>query len=477
MRVLHAAAELFPWAKVGGLGDVLGALPQVQRALGIKARLLLPAYPALKQAFPELDFAGCIEDLLGTGPANLLMGRTPDGVPLYLLDAPFLFDRPGGPYADTGDNHVRFGALSFAAAWLGKHGDSRHWRPDILHCHDWQTALAPAYLHYWGGARPATVMTIHNLAYQGNYGPEILPSLAMPPEAFQMAGIEFHGRVNFLKGGLHFADRLTTVSPTYAQEIQGAALGEGLDGLLHHRRHDLVGILNGVDGRIWSPSASQHVPAHYDIHHRSGKKVCKNLLQQELHLAESLHTPLFAVVSRLVTQKGLDLVLANAERLVKAGAQLAILGAGDPVLEEGFRKAAHHYPGQVAVRIGYDEALAHRLLAGADVLMVPSRFEPCGLTQLYALAYGTLPLVRRTGGLADTVVDISPASLAEGRATGFLFEEADTAALGQSLDRACALFSDHADDWCKVQGNGMKQDFSWRTSAKGYLEMYRNLVG
>jgi len=477
MRVLHAAAELFPWVKVGGLGDVLGALPQAQRSLGIKARLLLPAYPALKKVFPAASVVGEIGDLLGTGSARFLLDRTPEGVPIYLLDAPYLFDRPGSPYEDTGDSEMRFGALSLGAAWLAKHGDSHHWKPEILHCHDWQTGLAPAYLHYWGGVRPATVMTVHNLAYQGLYGREVLSRLALPDEAFQMAGVEFHGLVNFLKGGLHFADRLTTVSPTYAQEIQGVELGCGLDGLLHHRRQDLVGILNGVDGRVWSPSASPHLPTHYSAQHRSGKKVCKNRLQQEFHLAEAADAPLFAVVSRLATQKGLDLILANVEHLVGLGAQLTLLGAGDPALEDGFRAAAHHHRGRVACRIGYDEALAHRLLAGADVLMVPSRFEPCGLTQLYALAYGTLPLVRRTGGLADTVVDVNPVAVHDGKATGFLFEEATTEALGQTLDRACTFFTHSAKDWEKVQVTGMKQDFSWRASAKGYLELYQGLVG
>ena len=477
MRVLHAAAEIFPWVKVGGLGDVLGALPMAQRALGLKARTLLPAYPALRKAFPGAESVGEIPDLMGTGSARFLLSRDPAGVPIYLLDAPALFDRPGGPYEDAGDSHMRFGALSFAAAWLAQHGDRHHWRPDILHCHDWQTALAPAYLHFWGGSRPATVVTVHNLAYQGVYGPEILSKLALPPEAFQMAGIEFHGWVSFLKGGLHFADRLTTVSPTYAQEIQGAELGEGLDGLLRHRRKDLVGILNGVDGRVWSPSVSPHLPAHFDVRHRSGKKVCKNVLQREMSLQEAPETPLFAVVSRLVTQKGLDLVLANVDHLVKLGAQLAILGSGDPVLEEAFRTAAHRHRGRVAVRIGYDEALAHRMLAGADVLMVPSRFEPCGLTQLYALAYGALPLVRRTGGLADTVVDTCPETLAEQRATGFVFEAIDAEALGQAITRACHFYAYHPREWAGVQQQGMRQDFSWRASAKGYLELYQAMVG
>jgi starch synthase len=477
MKVLHAAAELFPWVKVGGLGDVLGALPQAQRAIGVRARLLLPAYPALKQAFPGAEPVAVMEDLLGSGPARFLLARTPEAVPLYLLDAPSLFERPGGPYEETGDSYLRFGALSFAAAWLAKHGDSHGWRARVLHCHDWQTGLAPAYLALWGGVRPASLMTVHNLAYQGIYGREVLARLALPPEAFQIAGVEYHGNVSFLKGGLHFADRLSTVSPTYALEIQSPAFGEGLDGLLAHRKRDLMGILNGVDGRIWNPASSPHLATHFDANHRSGKKVCKNLLQRELHLSEEPGAPLFAVVSRLATQKGLDLVLANVDHLVSLGGQLALLGSGDPALEQAFKAAAHRHRSRVAVRIGYDEALAHRILGGADALMVPSRFEPCGLTQLYALRYGALPVVRRTGGLADTVVDTRAESLADGTATGFAFDPVDGWVLGETLTRACELYFRQPRDWAHVQQNAMKQDFSWRASAKRYADLYQELVG
>ncbi len=476
MRVLHTAAELYPWVKVGGLGDVLGALPAAQQAVGVHARMLLPAYPALRNAFPGAAPVGGLEDLLGTGPARFLLARTPDEVPLYLLDAPALFDRPGGPYEETGDSCLRFGALSFAAAWLAQHGDVHGWRPRILHCHDWQAALAPAYLSLWGGDRPATVMTIHNLAYQGIYDKKVLEELRLPPEAFRMAGVEYHGNLSFLKGGLHFADRITTVSPTYAREIQEPAFGEGLEGLLVHRQRDLVGILNGVDGQVWSPSGSPFVPVHYDALHPSGKKVCKNLLQRELHLSEESHAPLFTVVSRLATQKGLDLVLANVEHLVSLGAQLALLGSGDPLLEQGFKMAARHHRGRVAVKIGYDEALAHRLLAGADALLVPSRFEPCGLTQLYALKYGALPVVRRTGGLADTVVDANPETLANGTATGFAFDQVDGWVLGETISRACELYARHPKDWSRIQQHAMQQDFSWRASAKRYAELYQELA-
>jgi starch synthase len=475
MRVLHAAAELYPWVKVGGLGDVIAALPPAQRAVGVKARMLLPGYPALKAAFPEAEPAGAVEDLLGTGPARFLLARTSEDVPLYLLDSS-LFDRPGGPYEETGDSFLRFGGLSYAAASLARQGDRHGWRPDVLHCHDWQTGLAPAYLALGGGERPATVMTVHNLAYQGIYGREVMEKLWLPPAAFQVAGVEFYGDVSFLKGGLHFADRISTVSPTYAREIQTPALGEGLDGLLAYRSRDLVGILNGVDGRVWNPATSPHVPVHFDATRRSGRMVCKNLLQREFRLSEEPHAPLFAVVSRLATQKGLDLVLANVEHLVSLGAQLALLGAGDPQLEQGFLAAAHQHRSRIGVKVGYDEALAHRIMAGADALLVPSRFEPCGLTQLYALKYGALPVVRRTGGLADTVVDARPETLADGTATGFSFDPVDGWVLGETLARACELYYRHPKDWSRMQHSAMRQDFSWRASARQYQELYRELL-
>lgn len=475
MRVLHAAAELFPYVKVGGLADVLGALPQALRQQGVKARLLLPGYGILKAQLLELAPAAEIPDLMGLGPAPLLLGRTASGVPTYLLDRPDFFERPGGIYDDGGDSHLRFGAFSFAAAWLAQQGDRHGWGPSVLHVHDWQVGLAPAYLALWGGARPATVITVHNLAYQGRYGSQVLGPLHLPRGAFHMNGLEYHGDLSFLKAGLQYADRITTVSPTYAREIQAPDQGEGLDGLLTHRRADLVGILNGVDESVWHPMHSPHLPAHYDLAHRSGKKVCKNHLQRELGLAEALHAPVFGVVSRFAHQKGLDLVLANVEHLMGLGAQLAILGSGDPDLQAGFVEATRRHPGRVGLRQGYDEALAHRIIAGSDALLVPSRHEPCGLTQLYALKYGTLPVVRWTGGLADTVVDTSEATLAEGTATGFVFGPVDGWALGEALNRACALFAERPRDWSRVQHTAMRQDFSWRVSARRYVELYHGL--
>jgi starch synthase len=470
MRVLHAAAELFPYVKVGGLGDVMASLPRSLRSEGADARLLLPGYPELLASLNPVREVGVVPDLLGMGPAHLRITKTPCGVPLYLVDHP-LFNRPGGPYEEHGDSHLKFGAFSWMAAHIARHGDGHGWNPEILHIHDWQTGLAPVYLDLEGPGRPRTVLTIHNLAYQGLYGASVLGPLHLPPRVFHMHGVEFYGNVSFLKGGIQSADRITTVSPTYAQEIQTPAFGEGLDGLLRYRAADLVGILNGVDSEVWNPGHSPHLPDHYSITHPSGKRVCKNRLQQEMGLDESPSDPLFGVVSRMAYQKGLDLLLESVDTLVGLGAQLVILGSGDKALENGFAAATERYKGRVAVNLGYDEPLANRVLAGSDVLVVPSRFEPCGLTQLYALAYGALPLVRRTGGLADTVVDADH----EG-ATGFHFEHASALDIQSALRRVVGVYRDEPKRWTSMQRNAMKQDFGWRGSAKKYIQLYQDLL-
>jgi starch synthase len=320
------------------------------------------------------------------------------------------------------------------------------------------------------------VVNIHNLAYQGIYPGTLLKALNLPPSSFHMEGVEFKGDINFLKAGLAYADRIVTVSPTYAQEIQRPEWGWYLEGLLARRSKDLVGILNGADYEVWSPAHSPHLASHYDLTRLSGKKICKNLLQRDLELEENPEVPLFTVISRLAPQKGLDMVLENAEYLVSLGAQLAVLGTGEPALEEGFRKVAKARPDRVAVRVGFDEGLAHRFLAGADALLMPSRQEPCGLTQLYALHFGTLPVVRHTGGLADTVVDASAEHLANGTATGFVFGPESAWVLGETINRACELYRQHPRVWTELQRRAMKLDFSWKASAGHYLDLYRGLV-
>ena len=476
MRILHVTTEIFPYVKVGGLADVLGALPAAQRALGADARVMAPGFPALLQGIRDLQPAGDIPDLLGLGPARLLLGRSASGVPVYLLDCPALFDRPGGPYEESGDSFAKFGAFSWAAARLALDGDLQDWRPEVVQAHDWQTGLVPVHLALAGTPRPKTVMTIHNMAYQGLYPPSVLPALGLPSWVFHPDGVEFYGQVSFLKAGLAFADRISTVSPTYASEIQRPEGGAGLDGLLAHRSQDLTGILNGVDYTVWNPATSPHLEAHYDSRRLSGRKINKNLIQRAMGLDEAPGAPLFAVISRLAEQKGLDLVLENVAYLIQLDAQLLVLGTGDPALEAGFVAAAEAHPGRVATSLAFDERLAHRILAGADVVLVPSRAEPCGLTQLYALRYGALPLVRRTGGLADTVVDTNAHSMMDSTATGFVFREPTSWILGETIGRACRLYRDDPKAWTRVQRHAMAQDFGWEASARDYQNLYESLL-
>jgi starch synthase len=474
LRVLFVASELFPFVKVGGLGDVMAALPRAMRILGADVRLLIPAYPELRAAVRVTGEATPLPALMGGGPARLLPAEA-DGLPLYLLDQPAFFGRPGNPYDHPVDLPHRFAALAWAAAHLGRAGAADGWRPELLHGHDWPAGLMPAYVTYGEGPRPATVMTIHNIAFQGRFAPSLLETLGLPAASFTPEGVEFHGDIGFLKAGLKLADRICTVSPTYAREIQQAG-GHGLEGLLAHRNGHLQGILNGVDRTVWNPATDPHLVSRYDLKHPSRRLPNRPDFQHRLGLEEDAAAPLFAAISRLDPLKGLDLVLDNVDHLVARGAQLAVIGTGDSHAEGAFRQAAQRHPGRVAAFIGYDEALAHRAFAAADVILVPSRQEPCGLTQLYAQAYGALPLVRRTGGLADTVVGVTPESLADGTATGFLFDAATGWALGEALNEALDLFQDGA-AWRQVQRQGMAARFGWEGPARAYLELYGTIPG
>ena len=481
MRVLHVASELYPLIKTGGLADVLGALPPALSALGVDARVLVPGYPAVAAAVRSGKAVWRDRFLFGGGEARMRRVRAKGvEVPIYVLDCPGLYDRSGNPYldlsgADWPDNEQRFGALGWMAARLGQ-GIDPDWRPDIVHAHDWQAGLAPAYLALAGGPRPRTVLTIHNLAYQGLFEYEAVERLGLPAEAFRYDGLEFHGRLGFLKAGLSYADRITTVSRTYAREIQGEEQGCGLDALLRHRAGDLVGIVNGVDYAVWDPATDPHLPKPYSAETPAGKSAAKSALQAAMGLPEAPDAPLVGVVSRLNVHKGLDLMLAALPALIRAGGQLVLLGSGDADLEDGFRAMARTAPGSVAVRIGYDEALSHLIQGGSDIIAVPSRSEPCGLTQLYALRYGALPLVRRAGGLADTVVDATAAAIAKGRATGFVFGAASARALSRALGRACDLYAD-GETWKRVQRTAMAQDFGWPAAARKYEALYRELLG
>lgn len=479
MRVLYVTSEVFPLVKTGGLGDVSAALPAALADIGVDVRLLLPGYPAILDGLQDARTAAALDSMPGAGDGRLIQGHLPDGSPALVIDAPQLFARPGNPYVeengrDWWDNHRRFAALGWVAAQLAAWEVVAGWRPDVIHAHDWQAGLAPAYLALRPGPRPATIMTIHNIAYQGLFSPDVLEELRLPPESFRMHGLEYYGKVGFLKAGLFYADKLTTVSPSYAEEIRATDQGCGLEGLLAARAGDLVGIVNGVDYRIWDPAADPHLAAPYDVERLDAKAANKRALQAECGFDPDPAAPLFAVVSRLSPQKGLDLVLEAVPHLVRQGARLMVLGSGDRPLEDGFRRAAAEYPGAVAVRIGYDEALSHRIQGGADLIMVPSRSEPCGLTQLYGLRYGTLPLVRATGGLKDTVRDVCDQSLADGTATGFVFGPDTAEALTAAIDRAIDFHRQTA-RWRRVQATAMTRDFSWDRSARHYADLYRTV--
>ncbi|MFM1990997.1 MAG: glycogen synthase GlgA [Pseudomonadota bacterium] len=480
--VLHAAAECYPWVKTGGLADVVAALPAAQRAAGLDARLLLPGLPALRDALAERTEVARLGTAFGAARVDLVSGRLPGlAVPVYLVDAPWLYDRPGNPYLgpdghEWADNAQRFALLAWVGAQLAEGGLDPAWSPRIVHAHDWHAALAPAYLAARGARHPSiararSVLTIHNLAYQGRFPLERFGELGLPAWMAGPAGIEFHGTLRLLKGGLMFADRITTVSPTYAREILGPAEGHELDDVLRHRADRLSGIVNGIDDAVWNPATDPAIAARYDASDLSGKADCKRALQVELGLEPRADAPVLGVVSRLTPQKGLDLLLSVLAQWLGAGGQVALLGAGEPALEHAWQAAAHAAPGQVGVRLGYDEGLAHRIVAGADLLAVPSRFEPCGLVQLYGLRYGTLPLVHRTGGLADTVVDADEAALREDRATGFAFAGAHPDALARALRHALDGWR-HPAAWQRVMRRAMAQDSSWRGPAARYAALY-----
>lgn len=483
MRALYVTAELFPWVKSGGLGDVAAALPPALIALGIDTRLLLPGFPGFLDAFPGLTDIARLRTPFAAERVRVGLARLPGTERLaYLVDHPPAYDRPGSPYAapdgrDWPDNHWRFGLFGWVAAELARGADPG-WMPDVLHCHDWHCGLAPAYLAAVPPAARtvARIYTVHNLAYRGDFPASSFAELALPPDYFSIDGVEFFGQVSFMKSGLFYSDRLTTVSPTYAREIQTPAFGWGLDGLLRSRADVLTGVLNGVDPQVWDPRHDAILPRAYGSDDApAGKRAAKAALQRRLGLDQREDPPLFGAVTRLTPQKGFDLLLECLPELVAAGGQLAVLGSGDRDLELGFAHAAEAYRGQLGIEIGYDEALSHLVIGGSDVIVMPSRFEPCGLTQLYALRYGTLPLVHRVGGLADTVVDATSVSLAEARATGFAFDDESPQALISAIRRAAALFRERV-VWLQLVRRAMTEDFSWEAAARRYLAVYRGSV-
>ena len=470
IRVLSVTSECAPLVKTGGLADVAGALPGALAGQGVEMRTLLPGYRAVLEALDGATPVARIPTLFG-GPGRLLAGRAA-GLDLLVVEAPHLFDRAGGPYLDTDghdwpDNPERFAALARVAADIAacRLGD---WRPDLVHCHDWQAGLVPYYLRRDKTGVPS-VLTIHNIAFQGLAPMARASGLGIVGADLDKEGVEYWGQVSMLKAGLVFADRLTTVSPTYAEELMTPDFGMGLDGVLRARRADLGGILNGIDLDAWSPGTDPEIRPYKTPR---GKPANRAALRAELGLPEA-PGPLCVVVSRLTEQKGLDLLLEALPRLLARGGQLAVLGSGAAALEGAFRAVDDP---NVAVRIGYDEALSHRMIAGGDAILVPSRFEPCGLTQLYGLRYGALPLVARTGGLADTVIDANPAALRAGVATGVQFSPLTQVALSDALMRLCALHR-QPETWARMQRNAMKQPVDWADSAAEYARLYERLTG
>ncbi|MEY4175641.1 MAG: glycogen synthase 1 [Actinomycetota bacterium] len=479
MNVLSVAPECYPLVKTGGLADVVGALPLALSPLGVRMRVLMPAYPGVRKRLRKVGTVAPLPGVFG-GDGALLQGTTTEGTEVLLLEAPHLFDRTGGPYLgpdgrDWPDNHLRFGALSWVAAEvsLGRLGD---WRPDVVHLHDWQSALTAAYLRFGSGPHPAppTLLTIHNLAFQGLFPLDTRKSLQLPPAAVAVDAMEYWGSLSFLKAGVLWSTHLSTVSPTYAREILGPDEGMGFDGLLRTRAHELTGIVNGIDTEVWNPTTDPAVPVPYSVRRLAPRRRNTAALRARLGLRRS-DGPLFAVVSRLTHQKGLDLLLQVLPHLVGNGAQLAVLGSGDPALEQGFARAAAEHPGDVATVIGFDEALSHQMQAGADAVLVPSRFEPCGLTQLYGLRYGAVPVVSRVGGLADTVVDANESAVRDGVATGVQFSPVDAPSLADAITRTVALFR-QPQVWQAIQRRAMTRDVGWATPAAQYRSLYDRLA-
>ena len=480
LKVLFVTSEIAPLIKTGGLADVSGALPIALRQIDVDVRVLIPGYPQVMSQMGPHEVVATFSDLPGFPSSRLIFSIMKSGVPLLVLDCPVLYQRDGGPYLDPrghdwSDNAIRFGLLSRVAAVLGSSASPLSLRPELVHGNDWQTGLTGVYLSVAQGAVP-NIITIHNLAFQGSFRPRKVELLQLPPASFNVNGIELYGNMSFLKAGLYYAYHITTVSPTYAHEIQGDELGFGLQGLLRARRDDITGILNGIDTVEWNPETDRHLPSHFSVEHMTGKADNKRALQSRMGLHVDPDVPLLAVVSRLTHQKGLDLLLEIAPRLLDLPVQLVILGSGDAFMQKMAQDLAHHYPGRIAVMIGFDEGLSHQIEAGADMFIMPSRFEPCGLNQFYSQRYGTPPVVHSTGGLADSVVDCTEKSLADGTASGFVFGGMTTDNLYGTIKRAVELYRDQR-KWKALCRNCMTKDFTWETSARAYRKVYLKVLG
>ena len=474
-KILYISSEAFPLVKTGGLGDVAGSLPPALLKLQQDIRILLPAYQtvldnlATKKVIAQSSYNNIKVSILET--------RLPGSkVKVWLVDCPMLFDRPGGPYTDQhnqpwSDNALRFAVFCYAAVDVALNKLTLNWRPTIVHCNDWQSGLVPALLSLYKKP-PATIFTIHNLAYQGNFDYQTFVDLKLPPELWHIDGLEFYNQLSFIKGGIAFADKVTTVSPNYAQEIMQPEFGYGLDGLVKHRSDDVSGILNGIDEKYWNPGADNHLVQKYNKRSLSNKQLNKLALQKEFNLPVSETIPMIGMVSRIVEQKGFELILQSLPELLEQPVQVVILGTGDSHYEIELLNWHNNYPDKIVVTIGYSEVLAHQIEAASDLYLMPSTFEPCGLNQLYSLQYGTLPIVTPVGGLADTVVHASEEAITQKTANGFVLEAATKQSLINTVHYAVQLFL-QKEIWKQLQLNAMTADHSWQASAVKYLELYK----
>jgi starch synthase len=475
-KILFVTSEAHPLIKTGGLADVSGSLPKALAGLGVDVRLIMPNYQAIKTA-EVIYYKSTVR--VNNVDANILETRLPGTqVPVWLVDCPEFFDFPGNPYVDEQGNAWANSAERFAlfcriAVEVAMNRGYLDWVPDIIHCNDWQTGLVPALLSL-EASRPATVFTIHNMAYQGLFPRTTKISLNLPRQLWNADGFEFNGMLSFIKGGLSYADHITTVSPTYAEEIQTADFGYGLEGLLSYRKEALTGIINGIDADQWNPETDPNISQRYDILTLNKKQLNKTALQNKHALPVDNKIPVFALISRLVEQKGIDLLLECLPEMLTMPLQFVLLGRGDQHFEQELSHFAKTHPDKIAITLGYDEALAHQFEAGADIFLMPSRFEPCGLNQLYSQRYGTVPIVRKTGGLADTVIDALPETLSNRSATGFVFNEATSGTLMEAIKRALIVYS-QPETWKQLQACGMQKDYSWKKSAKEYMSLYEQL--
>ncbi|PPD56311.1 MAG: glycogen synthase GlgA [Methylotenera sp.] len=483
MRVLFATSEAYPLIKTGGLADVSGALPKAISQLNNfegDIKLIMPGYSAV---LAKLQNIVSIADINVLGEAcSILIGKMPDtNLDVLVVKNAALYERAGGPYSDENgkdwlDNALRFGVLSRVASLLcSANSPLPDWQPDLIQCNDWQTGLTPAYMKLVDNSSTKSIFSIHNLAFQGNFHANWLTRLELPAAHFQINGFEYFQQISFLKAGLFYADQLSTVSPTYAEEIQTENFGFGFQGLLQARSNDLTGILNGIDTQEWNPETDVHLPKNYSNQRITGKSTVKKMLQQQIGLQIDANAPLLGIVSRLTHQKGLDLLPSIMPQLVNQGCQFVILGSGDKVLEASFTDLAERFPNQVSMNIGYHEHLSHNIMAGSDVFIMPSRFEPCGLNQLYGLAYGTPPIVTATGGLADSVIDTNDTTFKHNTATGFVLKTVSSASLLVTIQRALEIWKSKT-EWRKIQKNGMNREVSWAFSAQFYLDLYEKTL-